>query len=179
MKEKISAFLDGESDDVERAFVLKSLQSDPGLASTWERYNLISAAMRRELDVIASPGLAGRIKQELDGTDSDDQGRLFGSWPMRYAAGFAIAASVAAVAIFNLNVISNPTTNLASSKPGSVKVSGERVASSGLPPEKQKVLNPYLVHHAEFSSALSVNGMGAYARVVGQERRPIDNTTSE
>jgi len=179
MNEKISAFLDGESDEVERALVVKSLRSDPGLAGTWERYHLIGSAMRRELDVVATPGLSRKIGDTLRGTEFAEQSRLFGSWPVRYAAGFAIAASVAAVAIFNLNVISGSPTNVASSKSIQAPLGKEHVARAGLPPEKQRVLNPYLVHHAEFSSALSVNAVGAYARVVGQERRPIDNNANE
>jgi len=180
MKEQISAFLDGECDELERARVLKSFESDPSLVNTWERYHLISAAMRRELDMIAAPGLSERIRNQLENVVPDSRtGRLLSSRPVRYAAGLAIAASVATVAVLNLSpgLVAGTAVAVSGNKLGGQ--APQLVANRGLPPEKQRVLNPYLVHHAEFSSALSVNTMSAYARVVGQQSVSPESNNAE
>jgi len=176
MKEQISALIDGETSELERQRTLRALRDDPTLVRYWERYHLVSTAMRRELDFVVSPGLADRIQTCLMHEQPASAPRFLPPRMLKLTAGIAIAASVAAVAILNLTPLVNTTPNSVVKAPsGSTTIA----RSQTLPPEKQRVLNPYLVHHAEFSSALSVNSMGAFARVVGRDSVSTEASAAE
>jgi hypothetical protein len=92
---------------------------------------------------------------------------------LKLGAGLAIAASVAAVAIINLQPVLAPTTQLAKvTPPQKGSGAGTELASSESQqalPEQQQVLNAYLVHHAEFTPAAGMNGILTYVPVVGRE----------
>jgi len=176
MKEQISALVDGEANDIEREQALRALRNDPKLVQTWDCYHLVSTAMRRELDFVVGNGLADRVRSRLEQESPEKVGLVLAPRMLKLTAGMAIAASVAAVAILNLSSLTSPAgSHLASSSTGATAVA----RSQPLPPEKQRVLNPYLVHHAEFSSALGVNRIGAYARVVGRDSIPAETSTAE
>src|SRR4030065_2503803 len=103
MKENISALLDGEVDDLERERALRALGTDPALRGAWERYHLASAAIRRELDVLVSPGLADRIHERLQHeVQNDERRRPLTPRVLKFTAGLAIAASVATLPLLNL-----------------------------------------------------------------------------
>ena len=118
MKETISALVDGEVNDIERQQALRALGDDPALRGQWERYHLAGAALRRELDVVVSPGLADRIRAQLGAEAPARAGsaaRLF-----KLGAGVAIAAGVAAIAVLNLPPVlapGNPVTMSSTSGP--------------------------------------------------------------
>lgn len=177
MKEQISVLIDGEADDLERERVLRALRADPELLATWERYHLVRTAVRRELDVLVSSDLANRIRERLQQEHPDDDMRRRWSPRMvRYSVGAAIAASVAAAAILNLAPLTTP------SSPGLARTVVPRTTvaeTRPLAPEQQRALNPYLVRHAEFSSASGVNAMSAYARVVGRDNVPAEPNGAE
>src|SRR5258706_9199406 len=106
IKEKLSALIDAELDDLDERRTLKALGSDAALRSTWERYHLIRAVMTRQLEVLAAPGLAERVMARLD-----DETRRITAPPLRFwplAGGFAAAASVAAFAILTFQAIEQP-----------------------------------------------------------------------
>ena len=63
MKEKLSAMMDGELSEHEQAQVLAELSRDPKLRKTWERFQIIRAALSKELDVVVSVDLGDRIFQ--------------------------------------------------------------------------------------------------------------------
>ncbi len=177
MKEAISALVDGEVNDIERQQALRALGDDPALRGQWERYHLVGAALRRELDVVVGPGLADRISAQL-GTEAPARAgsvtRLF-----KLGAGVAIAAGVAAVAVFNLQPVLTPGNPVAmSSVPG--RVAKTAVAEvKPLPPDQQQALNPYLVQHGEFTPAAGMNGIGSYVRLVGHHRAGTENQSAE
>ena len=178
MKEKISAFLDGEVNDLEHERALRALGSDLELGAVWERYHLAGTAIRRELEIMVSPDLADRIQQRLrDETPGRAGSRDFFSSRsvLKLGAGLAIAASVAAVAILNLPPVLNPAdTPLAKRSPGTA-VADARQAE----PAQQNALNPYLMQHGEFTPAAGMNGMLSYVRVVGRTNTITDNANAE
>lgn len=175
MKEKISALVDGEVSALERERVLRELRQDTALRGMWERYHLASTAMRRELDVVVGPGLADRIHDRLRHEHPDQDrgiGRILASRrTLKLAGGLAIAASVAAVAILNLPPVLSPAaTTLAKHLP--VRGDSPKTAVTDarqVLTEQQRVLNPYLVQHGEFTPAAGMNGMISYVRVVGRD----------
>jgi len=184
MKEQISAFLDGEVNDLERERILREIGRDPVLRGTWERYHLASTAMRRELDVVVSPGLANRIRDRLESEQPEPargqaMDRLRRSrHALKLGTGLAIAASVAAVAIISLQPALTPTAQLAKVTPSPDGAEVAQVASRQALPEQQRALNAYLVHHAEFTPAAGMNGMLSYVPVIGRENNNNSGTNS-
>lgn len=188
MKENISAFLDGEANELERVRVLRALTSDPELRATWDRYHLASTVIRRELETMLSPGVAARIQEQLrDEVPASNGVRdFFQSRAIKLGAGAAIAASAAAVALLNLPPVLGPAAEyIAKRAPGISTVADSRRAR----PEQLNALNPYLIQHGEFTPAAGMNGMLSYVRVVGRNsalesapapKSPVtDNATAE
>lgn len=181
MNEKISAILDGEADDLERERVLRAMQSDAELNATWARYHLIGTAIRHELEVMASPTVAERIRAQVrhevpvkPGIGVLVRSRL----ALKMGAGAAIAATVAAIALLNLQPVLKPSSELVAKRPS--PVSGAKLADARpARPEQLNALNPYLMQHGEFTPAAGMNGMLSYVRVVGRNNTISDNANAE
>lgn len=172
MKEKISELLDEELNDLEHHRLMKAMQDDREMHGVWERYHLMRAAMRNELEVMVSPNMADRVAESIRAVQPDaahPAGRSF-RLPRyaRAAAGLGIAASVAVVAIFTLqpSSLSNaPESSIALQKsPALVAVAG---SAKLVKTPRQGTLNSYLVEHSEFTPNAGMNGMMSYVRIVG------------
>jgi sigma-E factor negative regulatory protein RseA len=172
MKEQLSAFMDDELGELEGRRVLDELARDPDLRETWERYHLIQAAFRRELELASSRALPGRIQEALARAPDIRAGRR---WPAgrRLAGGVAIAATVAAVALFGLQTFTAPNgqkeSPVAASPAGSDYIRAGATRWDTPHPEVESTLNAYLVEHSEFSPATGMGGMMPYVRVVGYD----------
>jgi sigma-E factor negative regulatory protein RseA len=167
--------VDGEVNDIERQQALRALGDDPALRGHWERYHLVGAALRRELDVVVRPGLADRIHAQLGAEPPARAGsgaRLF-----KLGVGMAIAAGVAAVAVVNLPPVLAPGNTVATSPAPGAKTLVADVKP--LPPDKQQALNPYLVQHGEFTPAAGMNGISSYVRLVGHQPASAENPNAE
>lgn len=182
MNEKLSALLDDELSSRERQDVLRHLAEDGNLRGAWERYHIMRAAIRKELDVVTDSLFAERVAQGIS-VPSTESAPAARGWALpaytRWAAGFALAASVAAVAIINLQPLSSdtpPAQAAAQSAPAmsAVKPVSRSVTSlasqeaSSTPaatrPLDRSPFNAFLVEHSEVSGA---SGMTPYVRVVG------------
>jgi sigma-E factor negative regulatory protein RseA len=181
MKEQISALLDGEGSNLERERVLRALGSDPELRGTWERYHVASAAIRRELGVMVSPDLVGRLHERLQHeTQNDERRRFLTPRVLKFTAGLAIAASVAAVAILNLPPLVSPVVApIARNASGPVTGKSTLADARQTPANQQSALNLYLVQHGEFTPATGMNGMLSYVRVIGRDNSTTDNANAE
>lgn len=181
MKEQISALLDGEADDLERERALRAMQSDPELNATWGRYHLLGTAIRHELEVMASPAVAQRIRAQLRDEVPVRPGvgvLLRSRHALKLGAGAAIAATVATVALLNLQPVLKPSPELVAKRPlstNSTKLADARPAR----PEQLNALNPYLMQHGEFTPAAGMNGMLSYVRVVGRNNAVSENANAE
>ncbi len=171
-KEKISELLDDELDDLEHYRLMKVLADNREMRGIWERYHLMRAALRNELDVMVSPNMADRVEESIRALLPDavhSTGRSF-RLPRytRVAAGLAIAASVAVVAILTLQPLApsgTPESTIALQKsPALVAVSGP---ANLVKAPRQGSLNAYLVEHSEFTPNAGMNGMLSYVRIVG------------
>ncbi len=173
-KEKISELLDDELNDLEHHRLMKVLADNREMRGVWERYHLMRAALRNELEVMVGPNMADRIGESIQSISPDvalPVGRPF--WFPRYArvaAGLAIAASVTVVAILTLQPMSPtnaPESTIALQKspaPGLIAVSSP---TSLVKAPRQGSLNAYLVEHSEFTPNAGMNGMLSYVRIVG------------
>lgn len=178
MKEQLSALVDNELDELEERRVLAALQGDPTLRNIWERYHLVRAALRQDLEIVVAHDLAERVAQRIAAEPSTAVAfqrrhitRLIGT--------LAIAASVATIAIAGVQWFQQPTpmplliaANTPASKPAPAPV---QVIHSGTTrwdtkePEAENALNAYLVEHDEFASTAGIGGMMPYVRVVSYD----------
>jgi sigma-E factor negative regulatory protein RseA len=168
MKEKLSALIDAELDELEERRFYGELQRDAELRQTWERYHLIRAAMTRQLGVLAAPGLPERVMAAIE-ANPQPVAKPLRFWPL--ASGFAAAASVAAIAILGLQALQNPTTPVVvagpvATVPASTAAGVEESTPSAVVPSIEEKLNRYLVGHNEFMPTAGMGSMLPYVRVV-------------
>ena len=100
-KEQLSAFMDNEIGDLQKNRVGEMLK-DPELLDAWSRYHLVSDCLKGNLPERLDRELAGKISGSIAEEPAIvAPGRL--SRPLaKPVAGFAIAASVAALAILGI-----------------------------------------------------------------------------
>lgn len=111
--EEISAYQDGESTRTEES-LLADLQADPGLRTIWCRYQMINQSLRGQLAIgVAASSLSERVSAALTDEPAilspQKRRRSLGQRMMKPAAGMAIAASVALVAIVGLRGLDQAT----------------------------------------------------------------------
>jgi len=191
MNERVSQLLDGELDELERHRVLRELDGNGELRGAWERYHVIRAALRKELSSVGHCRIADRVAAHLHGESAQESAPVPADAPSRapgrigqaarWIGGFAIAASVATVAILNWGPVA-PTVSApaqtgsqtASVAPTAPPVKPVAVASNATAPTTagtvadahgaQTDLSPYLVQHSE--AAASTGAWRPYVRVV-------------
>lgn len=157
MKEKLSALMDGELSELEERHVLDALAKDAGLRAGWERYHLMRAAITRQLDIVAPPGLVDRIHARLQ---HDSQTSVYRPMYQRLITGVAVAAGISAVAVFGIQSLQSP-----SPVPSPLAVNQATSAE-----QSEGSLNAYLVGHNEVMPLAGMGGMIPYVRVVTYDR---------
>jgi sigma-E factor negative regulatory protein RseA len=173
MKEQLSAFVDNELSEFEERRLLSGMAADPELRETWERYHLIRAVLRNELDLAADPALAERVTTGLrrEGERADGAGGLRPT--ARVAGTLAIAASVAALAIVGLYTLNDPANEpakvAAAAMPGLPLQQVAATRWSGAHPDTERTLNTYLAEHNEYAATTGMGGVLPYIRAVGYE----------
>jgi len=99
--ERISALVDGEMDDQERQLAVNELLNQGDKREAWERYHLIGDTLKRGLPTGLEHGFSSRVMAALDNEPTVLAPPPRSSWGQR-AAGLAVAASVAAVAVLGV-----------------------------------------------------------------------------
>lgn len=146
------------------------------MRETWGRYHLIRDVMRRQLDSLAPPGLADTISLRLQSEPSilvPPRRSSFKANATRWAAGMAVAASVAAIAIVGVRSLAPIQDSMPQLAAQSVE-SADYLRSSGtrwqaVSTDVEHDLNMYLVQHSEFSPTTGMNGVMSYVRFVGYD----------
>jgi len=207
--EALSALMDGElAKDAARQSI-KDLGRDPSRRRYWDRCHLIAAAMRRDLStmaltpnpaidpvvdpVIDKGNLADRVRQAVaaEPVSLAAHSRLKGRY-LKPVAGFALAASVATVAILGVRTLSHaPEATAVSSRTSASAVATTATAPNlwnvqPLPTERAALgwrtqnpsvaarLNGYLINHNEVLEP-GMRSVLPYARLMGHERnRPVN-----
>lgn len=190
MKQNLSSFLDGEIDSNTDKTV-ERLANDKSLHRLWHRYQLISDVLNRELPGVVDRKLADRVAQDITSEPAIlAPGRMAPNSLFRTVAGFAIAASVATVAVIGVqyNSIKNspdqqntaveivdnsPDINTNISQytfPASTSVVRTQIDEIENTEEPNARLNSYLVNHSEFRTSQSgVQTMNPYVRIIANE----------
>jgi len=181
-REQLSALVDDELTH-ESSPVIDSLLQDNEAKQTWTRYHLIGDSLRGHL-----PGHIVDISNNVSQVIASEPtvlapGKKKSTDYMKPVMGFAIAASVAAVAIFNVqqaNQISETgqtviaQSSIATSQP-SLATSPQLVTQQKGQAQVYQVrnvdprLNRYLVNHNEYRANTGVSGMPPHVRMVANE----------
>ena len=183
IREQLSALVDDELSDVEQPLLLGRLQRDPELRACLGHYQLIGEVMRG-VGTTATLGVADRVQQALD--DDAPLGASQTVW-WKPAAGLAVAASVALVAVLTVTSLNDTSTDnmpvlasadvapatapVVASDPALVRVSemtGE-AQWDRLDPSIDKRLSGYLVNHNQYAVSRGVQGVMPYVRIVGHD----------
>jgi len=160
--EKISSFMDGETDDVEAAVQISRLKDDARLRATWETYHVIGDTLRGEklgLSRDFATNFRARLVDEPTILAPRSRGPLQ-STVQRFA--LPVAASVGGMALVVwLAMFNNPfapqNETLAEKSPATAQ-GKTQVANADV--------NDYLLAHQEFSSGTTLQGVPSYVRTV-------------
>ena len=158
---QISAFVDGELPDAEADLLLRRMSQDAELRRKAAEYLEIGRALRGERNVKGIDRLLERIAAEIDDKPMDDDVAAPESAPakaIRPLAGIAVAASVALIAIFGLQVTPGVDEEVASDS-----AIAEIAEDPGytVPKQIDEQLRQYYLSHGASSSELGANGMNA------------------
>jgi sigma-E factor negative regulatory protein RseA len=175
LNEQLSACLDGELPPAELDLLLKRLERDPELRQTLGRYSAVAEAMRQAKPAIASRSFADKVMAAVDQEPAAARRRMrippVVLRSLRPVAGFAVAATVAAVAIFSVQQAGvAPGTTIANQPAAAstalVAQSDDEAASYIVPTNTTQSafvpatrLTNYVVAHSEYSSPLARRSM--------------------
>jgi sigma-E factor negative regulatory protein RseA len=98
-REHISSLVDGEISRETSRFLVRRLGTDNELRATWTRYHLVRDCLRHQDGAIAGEDFCARINQALGNEQPAKASRKLPTGWLKPAAGLAIAASVALMAI--------------------------------------------------------------------------------
>jgi negative regulator of sigma E activity len=158
---QISAFVDGELPDAEADLLLRRMSQDASLRKQAAEFLEIGRAMRGEPGVPGVERLQDRIGAALDDRpleeDEVSQTSTTGR-SIRPLLGVAVAASVALIAIFGLQL--RPGVDGPTSVDGDNAVAESAEGSSYTVPQPvDDQLRQYVLSHGASSSELGANGM--------------------
>jgi len=171
-RENLSALMDGELEGAEAVRLLNGIIQDSGLKTTWEQYHLISDALRNNLPPVAERDLLDRVRLLVDSEPVVLRRSAVWKTSLRPVAGFALAASVAVVAVLGFRGITQegaPGRSQTIARIEPQVVPGRQIAGVRWNlnrPAVEARLNDYLVSHSQHSGTV-MQGMLPYARIVG------------
>ena len=166
LRMQVSAFVDGELADNETELLLRRLSQDAALRQLVSQYLAIGRAVRSEREVPGIGDLRGRIAAALGEEQPIESAPVAAGSPSRWlrpAAGLAVAATVAGLALVGLQTLevdgtAAPEASFAErvaeagyTEPSPAEALAERPAS--------ETLRQYYVRHGETSSDLGPNGI--------------------
>ncbi len=158
---QISAFVDGELPDSEADLLLRRMSQDAELRREAAEYLELGRVMRGEASLRGADLLRERIAAALDEKAFDD-GAAESSGPanaaLRPLIGVAVAASVALIALFGLQLTPGVDDNTGI-QDRVVEVADEPGYTVPQPIDDE--LRQYLLSHGASSSELGANGMNA------------------
>ena len=128
--EDLSAGIDGELSKEAMRFLLRRLDHDAPLQQAWTRYNLARDGLRRQLPPLASSDFASRVMLAIE-QEAAPTGARRNHW-LRWSAGGAIAASVAAAAL----MIGQPTADVERSAAAPSQRASSRAFADAAPTSK-------------------------------------------
>lgn len=178
LNEQLSALVDDELGTAEQALLLRRLAGDDNLCRQFTRYQLISDALRDHLPEQVTPDFHLRVQAALRDEPAPAAAPAwarFGAFMMP-AAGLAVAASVAVVAVLSLQTVRQADPQSASPTVASAPATTDYIRAEGQPPpavasRPVRDLDAYLVNHHEITVNRGMRGMLPYVQIVGQDNQ--------
>lgn len=159
IKMQLSAFVDGELPENEQELLLRRLSQDAALRKQVAEYLAIGHAMRGEMQIGGINGVRERVQRALDEKPTQDEHVAVVAQGERYIrplAGFAIAATVAIVAIFGLQQL----TSVDAQNTASPAIVADTVQFP-TQPEANELLRQYELMHGAIASDNGANNIRA------------------
>ena len=159
---QISAFVDGELPDAEADLLLRRMSQDAELRRQAADYLEIGRAMRGEPRVRGVDRLQERISAALEDKPLEDIDVTPGAAPrstLRPVVGIAVAASVALVALFGLQLTSG--VDRSDTLPESPVADAVEEPGYTVPRPVDEQLRQYYLSHGASSSEAGANGINA------------------
>ncbi len=178
-REDLSALIDGELTPNETSKVVERLTGSEDLWGRWDRYHVIGDIIRgenirSEFRQVAC-GVRDRLQDEPAILAPPRRARLRGQW-IKPAAGTALAASVAAIALLAAPQLINREPTSSPVVAGVEETPPERLyaARPGTrwnldEPDVESKLNVFLVNHQEYAATPSVKSMLPYVNFVSYD----------
>jgi len=157
IKERLSAFMDGELHDDS---VIDQLQADQEAIATWSRYHLIRDVLHQNY-VAGTAGLSAQIASALQDEPTILAPRRAGKKLLKHASGWAIAATIAAVAILVVRQPEPVPDAQSALAIGPITQQPVRLTAAA-----ESKLSSYLVSHNESSASSRMKGMLPYTRII-------------
>ena len=164
-QELLSRILDEEVSEFEAKRILKEMQSSPELRATFQRYNLIGHAIRKQLPTRLNHNFTNEVMSKLSdegilGLNANESTQAFAnSNKIKTTIGLAIAASVAVFSFVAFQNFMQANTNTAPVLAERVvnesdiqRVSRKELQSFISNPKAAAEFNSYIVNHAEYAS---------------------------
>jgi sigma-E factor negative regulatory protein RseA len=177
-REHLSSLMDGEISRETGRFLVRRLGADEELCATWARYHLVRDCLRHGGGRFADAGLSSRVRRAIEQESSPAAPRRRVTAWLKPAAGLAIAASVALVAIVAVGPGSQPaqqaTTVLADSAPTGAFTSPQNLSPTPLSTQVSRAggaagdnrINPYLLRHYQATGSTGGKGFVAFVPIV-------------
>ena len=165
LKQQLSALMDGELEREPSRFLLKRLQDDAELSACWQRWHVAGECLRGQGGAPLRRDFAERIAQALQ-ADAAPR-RQLGGTVLKWAGGFAVAASVALAALLAVNPASGPEPTAPNAptlaqQPVVAPMPAAEVAPS---PYREQDLRPPLRLDAQTVSATNASPFAGAVRV--------------
>ena len=191
MREKLSAFLDGELGHSESLSLINQLENDREMRGHWKRYHVYGSVLRDEMTPVLSNDFSERVLRALVEEPvqlAPAAMKVRKRW-MGPLTGLALAASLAGIAVLLLKPVIQDTkgTGVSSVAELSAPVlplpqsqgttadytsSDNRLIVSNSKNENiRDRINQLLVEHNEYNPASDMTGMLPYSRFVGYNPR--------
>ncbi|MBN4080487.1 hypothetical protein JYT31_02370 [Beggiatoa alba] len=172
INEKLSSLIDDEQklDDV----LMDALANDSDAKDKWARYNLVSDILNAREQQTLDKAWVAELSEKLEKEPSILAPRMTRSFRrkiVKQMAGFAVAASVATLAILTLqqNKFSDISAPASIAKaPTTVPTTAPQIRTVTLRLNKatESKLNGYIVNHYEHSMTGKMQGLMPYMRIV-------------
>lgn len=192
-REHLSCLMDGEISRETGRFLVRRLGADQELSATWARYHLVRDCLRHQDGRLVGNGLSSRVRRAIDDEAAPAPSRKWSARWLKPAAGLAVAASVALLAI----VAVGPGRQ--SLQPAGENAAGVAVAESftspqaltPLPVSQQASLsgqsadsnrmNAYLLRHYQATGATGGRGFVTFVPIVIRSPvvRPVSAAVTE
>ena len=180
--EHLSSLIDGELDAREAAAVIDALCRDAELQHRWSDLQLVGDALRStEVAACHVDGFCARVRKAL----ADEPAVLAPSrarpgWRRYAVPGFAVAASVAALAFVAIPLLRAPSPDVMAQKPrpaaaplvasNTEPVPAEVATKAAAAIATARALDPYFAAHRELTGGTPLPRATAYLRTSAGER---------